>query len=135
MFVRKFVFAFALLVSLAGAAYPQALLDTTVIPLTVDQDFPLQVTLTEPLHFKQNESVRARIVEPVYAFDREVIPAGTEVEGRITGFNHVGKWKRLSAMLGGDFTPLREPQITWYPDQKRLLDFIQRDLRKPSKVS
>ena len=105
MFVRKFVFAFALLVSLAGVAYPQALLDTTVIALTVDQDFPLQLTLTEPLHFKQNESVRARIVEPVYAFDREVIPAGTEVEGRITGFQKVGKWKRISTMVGGDFTP------------------------------
>ena len=71
--------------------------------------------------------MHARIVEPVYAFDREVIPAGTEVEGRIVGFQKVGKWKRISTMLGGDFTPLREPQITfqalsasrWYPDSNR----------------
>ena len=114
MFARKFVFTFALLVSLSGAAYSQALFDTTVIPLTVDKDFPLQVTLTETLHLKQNESVRARIGEPVYSFDREVIPAGTEVEGRITGFKQVGKWNRISGMLGGDFTPIREPLITFH---------------------
>ena len=57
--------------------------------------------------------MHARIVEPVYAFDREVIPGGTEVEGRIIGFQKVGKWRRISTMLGGDCTPLREPQITF----------------------
>src|SRR5262245_46574204 len=113
MFPRKFVLACALLLGLAGVAYPQDLSDTIVIPLTVDRGFSLQVTLTDTLHLKENEFVRATINEPVYSFDREVIPAGTEVEGRITGFQKVGKWKRISAMLGGDFTPLREPQITF----------------------
>ena len=114
MFARKFVFACALLMFSAGVAYPQGLSETTVVPLIVDKGVPLQVTLTETLHLKENETVRARIIEPVYAFDREVIASGTEVEGRITGFEGVGKWKRISAMLGGDFTPIREPQITFH---------------------
>src|SRR5262249_28274096 len=34
--------------------------------------------------------------------------------GRITGFQKAGKWKRISSMLGGDFTPVRQPQIKFH---------------------
>jgi len=114
MSARKFVISYALLVCLASAVYAQSLSDTTVVALTVDQGFPLQVTLTQKLRFKENEPVHAKITEPVYAFDREVIPAGTEVVGKITGFQKAGKWKRISSMLGGDFTPVRQPEITFH---------------------
>src|SRR5262249_45109958 len=53
------------------------------------------------------------LAEPVYAFDREVIPAGTKVEGRVSGFEKLGKWKKISAMLAGNFTPQKNPQITF----------------------
>jgi hypothetical protein len=110
----KFVFLCALFVCLAGTALAQSLADTSVVSLTVDQGVSLQVRLTEKLRFKENEAVRATIIEPVYSFDREVIPAGTQVEGTITGFEKAGKWKRISSMLGGDFTPLRDPNITFH---------------------
>ncbi|HMF01085.1 MAG TPA: hypothetical protein VKK06_14450, partial [Terriglobia bacterium] len=113
MFARKFVISCALFVCLAGAVHAQSFSDLTTVPLIVDQGFPLQVSLTQKLRFRENEPVHATIVEPVYAFDREVIPSGTEVIGRITGFEKAGKWKRLSSMLGGDFTPLRQPQVTF----------------------
>jgi hypothetical protein len=116
MFRFKFVFLCALLLCLAGGAFAQTLADTdaTVVPLIVEKGVPLQVLLTDKLRFKVNESVHATIAEPVFSFDREVIPAGTKVEGTITGFESAGKWKRISAMLGGDFTPQREPQITFH---------------------
>jgi hypothetical protein len=115
---RRYVFPiFVLVVWLAGAAYAQQSVTPnfrfTIVPLTVEQGFPLQVVLTNKLHFKLHEPVRGRIVEPVYAFDREVIPPGAEVLGSITGFKPGGKFKRLTSMLGGDFTPVREPQITF----------------------
>ena len=113
MFARKFVISCALLVCLAGAVYAQSVSDPTIVPLIVDQGFPIQVMLTQKLHFKENEPVHAKIIEPVYAFDREVVPSETEVVGRITGFQKVGKWRRISRMLGGDFTPVRQPQITF----------------------
>jgi len=53
------------------------------------------------------------VVESVYAFDREVIPPGAEVLGRITGFRNAPKWKRALTIANGDFTPMREPQITF----------------------
>jgi len=85
----------------------------TIVPLTVKEGIPLQVMLTEKLRYKEGETVRGKIVEPVYAFDREVIPSGTEVLGKITGFKKGGTWKRMSNLLGGDFTPVREPLITF----------------------
>src|SRR5262245_30763992 len=114
MSTSKFVSICTLMVCLASAAYGQNAFDAKVIPLTVEKGFPLQVILTEKLHFEENGAVHAKLVEPVYAFDREVIPSGTEIEGKITGFEKPGKWKRISAMLGGDFTPLRAPQITFH---------------------
>ena len=112
MSLLKFVFL-VLFVYLADAAYAQPLSDTAIVRLSVDENFPLQVILTEKLRFKDDEVVSGKILEPVYAFDREVIPSGTDVVGRVTGFRKAGKWKRVFSMLAGDFTPLREPQITF----------------------
>lgn len=115
---------FALAFVCVCALPAQSAWDGTIVPLTVDEGFPLKVTLTEKLHFKENEPVHAKVVEAVYAFDREVIPMGTEVIGRITGFRSAGKWKRAFMMVRGDFTPLREPQITFdtlvFPDGTRV---------------
>jgi hypothetical protein len=114
MFLRKFVFLCTLLLCFASAGFSQSLADPTIIPLTVDKGISLQVSLTDKLSFKENESVKATIVEPVYSFDREVIPSGAQLEGAIIGWEKPGKWKRISAMLGGDFTSLREPRITFH---------------------
>jgi hypothetical protein len=95
-----------------------------VVSLTVDKGFPLKVVLTDKVRSRLNEPVHAKLVDPVYAFDREVIPAGTEVLGTVTGLKGVGKWKRVSSMLGGDFTPLHDAEITFdtlvFSDGKRL---------------
>jgi hypothetical protein len=84
-----------------------------MVPLTVEQGFPLEIVLTEKLSFKINEPVHGKIVDAIYAFDREVIPSGTEVLGKVTGFKSKGKWKRVSSMLALDFTPQRDPEITF----------------------
>ena len=105
--LRKSVLICILFVCLCPAAFTQ----TTVVPLTVEKGFALQVVLNDKLNLKANQAVSATIAEPVYAFDREVIPAGTKVEGRVAGFEKLGKWKKISAMLAGNFTPQRNPQI------------------------
>src|SRR5262245_53603028 len=124
MLFHKFVLVCTLIVCITGAVCGQSAGDTTIIPLTVDKGFPLQVRLAEKTQLKQNAPVHATVTEPIYAFDREVIPAGAEVDGTITGFQKAGKWKRISAMLGGDFTPQRDPVITFdtlvLPDGDRI---------------
>jgi len=81
--------------------------------LVVPEGAPLRVILTEKLRFKLSQPVHARIVEPVYGFDREVVPEGADVLGHITGFKSAPRWMRITSMLGGNFTPLREPQLTF----------------------
>jgi hypothetical protein len=124
MSFRQFAIVSALFSCLTGVVFAQPVADLTIVSLTVDSGFPLQVRLTDKVQFKKNGSVHAVISEAVYAFDREVIPSGTAVEGNITGFRKPGKWKRVSLMLRGDFTPPREPEITFhtlvFPDGTRM---------------
>ncbi|HYM12637.1 MAG TPA: hypothetical protein VEU62_18005 [Bryobacterales bacterium] len=81
------------------------------VALTVEQGVPLRVILTQKLRFRQNEPIKAKLVDPVYAFDREVAPPGAEVLGRISKLESVPRKERLAAILGGDFTPFKNPHI------------------------
>jgi len=85
--------------------------DQQRIPLTVSSGVPLRVYLTRRLTKRTDEPVQARTVEPVFAFDREVIPAGAEVLGKVSRLDRVSKMRRFTAILGGDFTPLHQAQV------------------------
>ena len=54
------------------------------VPLTVPAGTPLRLYLTKRIPRRLNAPVQAKMLAPVYAFDREVIPAGTEVFGTVT---------------------------------------------------
>ena len=76
------------------------------IALTIDAGTPLQVALENTVRLKQQgEPLRGRIVAPVYAFDRLVIPAGTEVSGKIIRIQTISAGKRTLAALDANFTP------------------------------
>ncbi|HEY2384238.1 MAG TPA: hypothetical protein VGK48_23945 [Terriglobia bacterium] len=113
MFLRKCLALPALFILLTGALFAQSdgIHRIAIVPLTLDQGFPLKVVITERVQSKLGEPVHGKIADPVYAFDREVIPAGTEILGKVTGLRPAGKMKRMSSMLGGDFTPLHDPEI------------------------
>ncbi len=63
-------------------------------------------------------------MEPIFAFDREAIPAGTVVWGKVSRTQNVDKWQRVRAILSGDFTPLRRAQVEFttlkLPDGREL---------------
>src|SRR2546421_4693096 len=124
--IRKVLLLAVLSLCLSAAAFAQstAVRRIAVLPLTLDKGFPLKVVLTAKVRSKLNEPVHGKILDPVYALDREVIPAGTEVVGKVTRLKSVGAWKRLSSMLGGDFTPLHDAEITFdtlvFADGKRV---------------
>src|SRR6476646_2079602 len=105
MFLRT-----AFILSLVSFTTPEPASAQAHIPLVVDQGFPLRVMLTEKLRYKLNEPVHAQLAEPVFSFDREVIPAGTRVDGRLSAFQRPAKWRRIAAILNGNLTPIRQPQ-------------------------
>src|SRR6266542_1886315 len=101
MSVRKVLLLSVLFLFLSAIAFAQSMdaRRIAILPLTVDKGSPLKVILTEKLRAKLNEPVHGKIVDPVYALDREVIPAGAEILGKVTALRGVGTWKRVSSML------------------------------------
>jgi hypothetical protein len=67
--------------------------------------------LTKRVSKRLAAPVEAKLLEPVFAFDREVIPAGTIARGKVSRTQSVTKWQRVRAILNGDFTPLRWAQV------------------------
>ena len=54
-----------------------------LIPLTVPAGTPLKVALDQEVRVqKVGQPIHGKLVEPVYAFDKLVVPAGTEVIGK-----------------------------------------------------
>ncbi|MGD0201408.1 MAG: hypothetical protein ABSD27_11720 [Bryobacteraceae bacterium] len=76
---------------------------------TVPSGVPLRVALERRVAIKRvGEPIQGRLVDPVYVFDRVVLPAGTVVEGHIAAIGGVPARRRLTAILSGNFTPPRE---------------------------
>jgi hypothetical protein len=84
---------------------------TSQIPLTVPSGAPLRLYLTGKVPKRAGAPVKAKVIEPVYAFDEQVVPAGAEVSGRVARVDLLSKWQRARAMMNGDFTPLRRAQL------------------------
>jgi len=94
----------------AGAAQPANAPDA--IQLRVQPGVPLHVTLKKPVRIKQaGVPVEGQIAEPVYVFDRLVIPAGTQVLGRIGQVDKMSGKRRALTIANGDFTPWRTPHF------------------------
>jgi hypothetical protein len=82
------------------------------IALIVLEGTPMQVALEQEVRVRKvGQTVRARVVEPLYAFDKLVVPVGTEVLGHVTSIEHLSKGKRTGAVLNADFTPARRVEI------------------------
>ncbi len=75
----------------------------------VQSGVPLRVALERRVAIKRvGEPIQGRLVEPVYVFDRVVLPAGSVVEGRVAEIGGVPASRRFAAILSGNFTPARE---------------------------
>ena len=85
--------------------------ETTMVTLTVPPGAPLRLYLTGRVSKRLDAPVQAMIMEPVFAFDREVVPAGSEVTGKVTRLTPAGKWQRFQSIVNGDFTPLHSAQV------------------------
>lgn len=89
-----------------------SILPLQTIDLVVPRGTPIQVALDDELRVREpGQKVHARVVEPVFAFDKVVIPVGTEAFGRITQIETTSKGKRTEAALNADFTPVRRVHV------------------------
>lgn len=82
------------------------------IELTVPAGTPVKVALDREVRVqKVGQAIHGKVVEPVYAFDQLVVPAGTEVLGKVTAIEHVSKKTRIFAGMNADFSPPRKVQV------------------------
>ncbi len=82
------------------------------IPLTVPSGTPLKVALDKEVRIRNTgQPVHGKLVEPVYAFDKLLIPVGTEVLGKIAEIEGVSKKRRTTAAMNADFSPDRQVHI------------------------
>jgi hypothetical protein len=82
------------------------------IPLTVPKGTAVQVVLEKELKIqKVGQSIHGRVAEPIYAFDKLVVPVGAEATGQITQLEGVSDGRRTLEALNADFSPARKVQI------------------------
>src|SRR6516165_3329530 len=84
---------------------------TVPVHLEVKAGTPLRLYVTKRASYRVGEAVQAKVAEPVWAFDRIVIPAGTVVHGQVTELNPVPGMERAMSIVRGDFTPLKRAQV------------------------
>lgn len=83
--------------------------------VSVDAGVPIRVVLDKRASYtKTGQPLRGHIARPVYVYDQIAVPAGTTVLGKVAEVRPVAKRKRMNAVLGGDFTPLREAQVEFH---------------------
>ena len=91
------------------------------IPLRVPAGTPIKVVLDREVRLKhEGQAIHGKVAEPVYAFDKLLVPVGSEVAGRVTAIESLSKKKRTLAALDADFSPARQVQIEF--DQLQLAD-------------
>jgi type IV secretory pathway VirB10-like protein len=90
---------------------PQSV-EARTIALTVPKDTPLQIALDKEVRIKKaGQLIHGRIVQPVYAFDKLVVPVGARVNGRIAKIEVITRKNRVLGILNGDFTPTRKVEV------------------------
>ena len=112
------------LFSLSASAQTAADKAPPQISLSVPSGAPLRVYLAKRISKRVGAPVEAKLLESVFAFDREVLPVGTIAIGQVSRVQPVGKWQRARAIVNGDFTPLRQAEVVFttlvLPDGRKL---------------
>lgn len=82
------------------------------LPMSVPAGTPIKVALDSEVRIRTvGQSIHAKTTEPVYAFDKLLIPVGTDVTGKITAIDAIPKKARTLEAMDGDFSPVRSVHV------------------------
>jgi hypothetical protein len=95
----------------SAPAQPQTPPSAT-IPLAVPEGTPIKVALDKEVRLRKvGQPLHAKVIEPVYSFDKLVVPAGSEVRGQVSAIDGIPKSRRTMAALDADFSPPRQIHV------------------------
>jgi len=100
--------------------------EAPIVTLNVPSGAPLRLYITKRISKRLGTPVEGKILEPVFAFDKQVVPAGSVVTGKVSQFEPIRKWLRFQAILNGNFTPLHSALVAF--DSLTLPDGSKREL-------
>ena len=84
------------------------------ITLSVPTGTPLQIALDREVRVRKvGQTIHARLMQSVYAFDQQVLPVGTEVSGHIARIGSPGGKRLMLSILNADFTPMRPIEVAF----------------------
>jgi len=111
---HTFVRAAWLLAVTLGASGAAAQTTGPDVRLTVAAGRTLRIALDRRVTVKAvGQEVTGTFVEPVYARDRVVLPAGTRAIGRVAAIERLSRGSRVRSMLAGTFSPSRRIDVVF----------------------
>ena len=82
------------------------------LEMSVPAGTPIKVALDSEVRIRRvGQPIHGQTMEPVYAFDKLLIPVGTTVTGKISGIDAVGKKRTTLEAMDGNFTPERAVHV------------------------
>ena len=89
---------------------PEAL--PVTLPLTVPSGTPIKVALDREVRIREvGQPIQGKTTEPVYAFDKLLIPVGTPVNGKVSAIDAVPKAIRTLQAMNANFSPVRAVHV------------------------
>ena len=78
----------------------------TPIDLVVEAGRPFRIALDARVRITRvDQPVTGALIDPLYAYDRVVVPAGTLVRGHVSALEPEPKRLRIQSLAAGDFSP------------------------------
>jgi len=91
------------------SAAPQPAL---TVAMTVPSGTPIKVALDSEVRIREvGQPIHGKTTEPVYAFDKLLIPVGTPVNGKVSAIDAVSKKVRTLEAMDGNFSPVRAVHV------------------------
>jgi hypothetical protein len=76
------------------------------VPIIVEAGTPIKVALDSEVRVRSvGQAIHGKTIEPVYAFDKLLIPVGTVVNGKLSAIDPVPKKVRAMQAADGNFSP------------------------------
>jgi hypothetical protein len=80
--------------------------------MTVTAGTPIKVALDSEVRVREvGQAIHGKTTEPVYAFDKLLIPVGTPVYGKVSAIDPVSRKTRTLDAMDGNFSPVRAVHV------------------------
>jgi len=82
------------------------------VSLVVPAGTPIPVILDKEVRIREvGQPIRGKVAEPIYAYDKLVIPAGSEVTGKVSRIDGISAATRTVNALNANFSPTHTVEI------------------------